>query len=470
MTSRFTIILFDIMLGIVFVVANFGGYLRNSVRSAATTQPTLFRTISFVTDLPKQTLGSSNEMLYRWMVVCFFALWIYLVGVLILALVRRRGVLAASGLGGFIVGAASLAILCWAALFTMAIVGFVLRVLITITGFVLRIFSFIGSIISSIAGWIGHFVIWAAPVLLPLVVIAIAAFVWKAFGAKVLGLLVAGCALLYFLAPVASWIIRNIFRPVFAWLWSVAVFLLWWLPVIILWIFHLIFVIAASLTGVCLVFGLIGCIGHMIFDQMKTAWDAGRSQKGVAFGSFSLGVSLALILLVSMGQDQSIALPQTIRIAPRADSVQMPKTTTKSKKSKRPDRRAGKTIVSSEPKPTVPTVPTDPRPNATAVDRAWVHSSMVPESFSLTRTFAATLPGGVEKWAARTFVQTSAPIFDAALLLLALSLSLCGMCRGMVSRGEFEMTTTFYSKDLLCLAFIPVAVVLAVVASSEDNQ
>src|ERR1039458_5952028 len=133
---------------------------------------------------------------------------------------------------------------------------------------------------------------------------------------------------------------------------------------------------------------------------MKTAWEAGRSRKGILIGSFSLGSSIALILLVSLGAPESVvtAIPAASVTGPIGQAA--PKSPVKIKKGKKEVARAAPVYIPPPPPP----------PISDTVDQAWHSAGWVLKNTSLTHAFTGTLPAEVNAWAQRTFKRTSAPI------------------------------------------------------------
>jgi|GEM_PF-4799931 len=456
--ERLTAAILAVLTGCVFIWFNFNGLIRHFGKQGLSSDSTFSDSVVSVSLLPKQILSSSPEALYLWMVTCFVGIWIYLGALLVLALVRLRAPLAGFGVLGVFGGGFAPAILSWTGLLLWSI----LKVLGIIFGFIFHILGVVMVFIAKI-------LVFAAPVLLAIAVVAVIVVVWKENGPKPLLFVAVGAALLYFLAPALKFIFEKI-KLALIWIAEVLTFLFGWLPAVLAWL------VKAILVLLCItsIIGFIGCLGQILIDQFKTAMEAGRSQKGVLTASFSLGVSIALILLVAAGSPQT-AIAQGHSTLSVSEQHETPShaagTTALAKKKRRKNRQHLKPPISSPPVVVAP--PPAPVPMAgiaTTIDRAWTESTFIFKSASPTRIFLATLPASVEEWARKTFRTASAPIFDALVLALVLGFSLIGLLRGILSRAELEYRMRFYNRDLLAIAVIPLLVVILMIGASEGNQ
>jgi hypothetical protein len=463
-----------ICVGAIFILFNFNGLIRHFATRGLSPESTLSRLVVSVSRWPGQAVGVSTDALYEWMIICFLGLWAYLAIILLLAVVRRRASLAGWAFLGLLSGTFSPALLSWTALLIWAI----LRVLHTIA-------AFIGHIVLVVAHFLGSILVYVLPVVLAIALIAAIVAAWKSFGGKFVMLGAAAAAALYFLAPMVVALFENFIRPFLRWLGGILAFLFGWLPAVFRWlggvlaflfgwlptVLKWLAVLLGVLLGVSSFLAVLGCAGQILIDQFKTAAEVGRSQKGILIGSFSLGASLALILLVSAGSPEALVAHVAVpAMAPASiHSYEQPFQRVAQKRKKRRGRRTMTKPALPRAVPlTVPQVP--PLSIASAIDRAWTHSTPILATASPTAFFLATLPSGVRDGSARAFRTASIPIFDAAILASILGLSMIGLLRGMLARSDVELTMRFYNNDLVIVALLPVAVLFLVLAASEGNQ
>jgi hypothetical protein len=235
-----------------------------------------------------------------------------------------------------------------------------------------------------------------------------------------------------------------------------------WLGLILAWVLKIVVIIVGVVVLIGGLLGIIGSFGHLLVDQMRTAWEAGRSRKGILIGSFSLGTSLALILLVSTGTPESQANP----IAQSARVQQLTKI-----RPQVPGKKSVKKVLRKKRAPAPPVyVPPPPTPIAVTVDQAWHRGGWILGSTSLTHTFAATLPKAIREWAQQSFTTASAPIFDSVVLAFVIVLSIVGAIRGLFARKEIPLEITFHNRDLLILAALPLFVIALMISASDANQ
>jgi hypothetical protein len=466
--DRVRAIAFAVAAGCIFIWFNFNGLIRHFTKARWPAESHVSTAVIWVSLMPKQILSSSAEMLYFCMFFCFTALWMYVATVLLLAVVRGRWTLANWGIGGTIGGGLALPVICWTGL----IAWIVLRFFAKIVGFIFHALAVVFT-------WIVKAIVFAAPVLIPLALIAVIVWLWKAYGPKFVFSAVGVLAILYLLIPVWRWLLARLewllekIAAFFAWIGEILARLFGWLGPVIVWCVKALLV----LLGITSLIGIIGCIGHVLIDQLKTAMEAGKSQKALFAASFSIGVSLALVLLVAAGRPEVVAAPVAPHGATPAQK-EMLRSGSETPKLAKPNRKRRKKRRAQKPQPSVaPAVVASPQPPAPApvdvaatIDRAWSHSTFVFKSLSPTRVFHAVLPSGVREWAGTTFRSISAPAFDAVLLALILSLSVFGLLRGIFSRSELEYRIRFYNSDLLMIAAIPLLVVLLVLGASSENQ
>lgn len=443
--------LLSILLGFIVILFNFSALIE---KTAADLFPgsAFTRGVGYVLLLPKQL--HSTDLLYTCAFACFCGVWLYLAMMLILALARRKIALAGQGLLSFITGVLILPLLGWCVL----LLYWMLWVVLKVVGFVFYIIGIIFNFLLSLMHYL-----W--PVLLAAIIISLIVWAWKARAFKGLAILVGLGALFYFLwpylrnfylsyiLPVLQWI-GHIFAVIFGWLVSVLAFLIKWIAALFL-------VIAACI----MVLSGLACIGYFIVDQFRTAWECGSSRKGVILGSLSVGVSLSLIFIVSVGslQPPSAFGGQGAVVHAAAPNFQTPNTSVKKK------IRKGQQENVPLSQPIAPVAATEMGID-TALDLAARHGGFGFVGTSLPRVFTWSLPHSMKEWAAESFHHAHAPVFDAIVLLMVLFISMIGLARGMFTKEKFDLKYKFYNRDFVVLVAVPVFLLILLLSASESNQ
>ncbi len=447
-----------VLTGCIFIWFNFNGLIRHFGKQSLPADSMVSDSVMSVSLFPKQLLGSSPEALYLWMVACFAGIWIYIGVLLVLAIVRLRAPLAGYGVLGVFGGGFAPALLCWAGL----LVWGVLKVLGAIFGFIFHILGIVMAFLIKV-------LVFVSPVLLVIALLALIVWVWKENGPKPLLFGAAAAVLLYFLAPAIKFIFAKIGLAL-AWIAEKLALLFGWLVPVLAWLAKTVFILLCITS----IIGFIGCLGQILIGQFKTAVEAGKSQKGVLTASFSLGLSIALILLVAAGSPQS-AIAQghlTIPVVEQHETTShTARTTAVTKKRRRKKQHVRTPVIALAAVVGTPSPAPLPMADiAPAIDRAWTQSAWIFKTASPTHIFLATLPASAEQWARKTFRTASAPIFDAVVLALVLGFSLIGLLRGIFSRSDLEYKIRFYNRDLLMIAVIPLLVLLLMLNASQQNQ
>ncbi|MDZ4798889.1 MAG: hypothetical protein SGI92_12055 [Bryobacteraceae bacterium] len=439
--------------GITVLLFNFHGLLRHTATHRLNPQSSFASGLISISLLPKSILSAINpidtELLYSAMRSCFVGLSCFIGLLLILGLVRRDVKIPTLGLTTFGLGACLLAVTTWTLWILWVIIA--------------GIFSAVGWIFQLIQGclvWLLQALLFLGPYIGFIVFVIAIIALWKWLGPKNLILVVAAVGLIYLLFPFLqkAWLFlyNTIFLPV-----------LNFFGLVLGWLLMAVLALASVIFGVCLAVGIVGSLGYLLIDQLRTAWCCGGTKKGIIMGSSSLGVALSLIMLVALGKELSTTQKLT-DVTPAKTEVQS--SAKKIPSTKKGKRAAAKTRTTQNAVLPV-RIPEPPKETpAQAIDRAWRSQAFLAKDGSPSRLFTAALPSGVQHWAQDTFQSASAPAFDALVLALAVLLSLLSTVRGMFQWEQFEPKVKFYSTDFIGLAALPLLLVVLAVGASEDNS
>ena len=213
-------IVLDLVIGVIFVAANFSNSLKHLAGSDEVARLGLARVMTQVSQAPKDVLGASTAALGQWLTVCFLGLWLYLGALAILALARRRLTIIGVGLAGLIAGVLSLAVLSWVGMLLWGVLWLVRRIF---------------HILQTVLQAIGHLLVWLLlytwPVLTVAAVVTVVVILWKRYGPVRILIGTTCAALLYLLGPVFRAIWEGVLLPVLRWLGRLLGVLFGWLGV-----------------------------------------------------------------------------------------------------------------------------------------------------------------------------------------------------------------------------------------------
>src|SRR5437588_12992684 len=119
-------IVLDVLVGSIFVLFNFNGFLRYGAKNWSMSRATsdALVQLSHWPDLIMPTQSQAGlAALGSILNLCFLGLWAYLAGVILLSLVRLKPAIAANGILGLLTGISSIAILAWLGVILVAIIG-----------------------------------------------------------------------------------------------------------------------------------------------------------------------------------------------------------------------------------------------------------------------------------------------------------------------------------------------------------
>jgi len=450
----------NIATGFVFVAANFSGILKHLAAKEPVARVGLSDSLLAVSNLSRTSLGSSTVALHSLLAIGFFGLWVFLGTLALQAMVRKTPILFLLALSGILLGLFSLPILSWISLalwFVLLAVFWIVRligvILAAIFGFIAIVFSYVFALFQ----WIFlHF--W--PILAVCAIVVAVIFLLQRIRLTRLIFPAVIAIAAFLLRPVFRWIWESIILPACLWLKALFLPILHWIGHTLGFIGKYVLILAIALWFVALVAGILGLLGCLVTDQLRTAWELGRSRKGILVGSFSIGTSLALILLVSTGAVEARNLAPAI-----AASITAPQSSATAAKPKK-HRTHKKTVI---PPPAAAELITPSVSLAATIDQAWNEGGWFLHRFSITRVFTSTLPKVVMDWSRQAFTHASAPTFDAIIFLAIILISVLSAFVGMFLK-DMPMEIKFYNRDLVILAVIPIAVVIAVVSASEMNQ
>ncbi|HMC31983.1 MAG TPA: hypothetical protein VKL99_14200, partial [Candidatus Angelobacter sp.] len=440
--------LISFFLGVVVVLFNFSALIEHFLAATSWHGSAFAQPLDYILLLPKQL--HSSDLLYTCLFVCFCGFWLYLAMLLLLAVMRRNAFLAAQGSMALITGILILPLMGWSVLLVYWVLWAIFKVL-----------SFVIYIANAIIGFLVFLMHYLWPVLVAGLIIALLVWLWKQFGFKGFAFAAGIAVLLYLVWPFLRNFLLAYVLPVLQWCAHILGVVLGWVMFLVKWLFVLFLLLAVCLLAV----SSLACIGFFVLDQFRTAWECGRSRKGVVLGSLSLGVGLSLIFLVSVGSLQpsfrTSGAQGTVVEASMAGAQSAPAPKKKAHKNKK--GRKPQTVAP------LPSAPVEMGIEAT-MDLAARHGGFALVGMSLPRFFTWSLPHSMREWASESFHHAHAPTFDAILLVLALLISVLGLARGMFTKEEFELKYKFYNRDLLVLVGVPVFLLIALLAAGDSNQ
>lgn len=230
--------------------------------------------------------GSAPEaVLSKLMFYAFLGFWCLMLLLVVAAIRQKNGALPPFCLAGVLTGFFGLHLISWTALILLKLGIWLAIVVVWLKQILVAILGFFAS-------W---WFVWAPLMALALLLIfKREAWDWlRQHWAK----LSLGTAA----ALIALFLIRTYFPPFWAWLMALLE------PVIRF--FRLVFHFLAEVFGwifgagilILAVFLILNVVGRLVVDQIRAAWNSGRSKKELALGGFALGSAFALIVLTSMG-------------------------------------------------------------------------------------------------------------------------------------------------------------------------
>jgi|GEM_PF-4635540 len=377
---KWRLICAEIALGSVVSLYNFRGFLDFAAAHwaphwLANATVSLMRLSDNVLTVFTGSGAAWGPRLANWLVI---GLWWYIAAVVVSSMVYMRPDRLTNGLSGLCLGLGAIVLLSWAA-----------AVLVKFAVILAWISRFISSIGTVVFHFIASIVAAAFPYLAVIAIVLLAGCVlFKLF--RKLGidtvmsaLLLLPCAgVAWLLNPVLRWCYTAVLLPIVHILGPIAAWLLGVVGVILVGI-GLVLAVASLVLG--LVIGL-EIMGKLVIEQFRTAWDAPKGDKAMAFAGFSVGSAFAVLLMVTAG------LPEV----------------------------------------------------AVSIDTAWHQHAWLFNTWSPAASHFQALPDGFADALASIFKNVSAPVFDALILIALVPFGAVSMMR----RAEVEEGKVWKAQDL----------------------
>jgi len=296
---RWSVLLIEIPVGILFFLFNFDGFMRFVARNyVVNINQSLAEWIIGFSYLPRQFYAmlsqTESDLFLSLFRLALYGIGTYFVLILLLSFREKRSRMFFYSLGGLTIGFLSVPILAWTIFLIFALVNFLLAII----NFILPILIYIGLVLLGI---------W-------LVVLTIQ-FLWERYkwGTVITAVLTATFAYLWG-KPVFLFLLTNILWPIFSALIATISFIVQILGAVLGFLARilepLIKVLLIFIAGMFIFItgiGIIALLGRLLIDQYKAAWESGSGSKGVLAGSFSVGLALGLIFLNCYGHSDQMS-------------------------------------------------------------------------------------------------------------------------------------------------------------------
>ncbi len=439
---RWSVLLIEIPVGILFFSFNFDGFMRFVARNyAVNINQSLAEWIIGFSYLPRQFYAmlsqTESDLFLSLFRIALYGIGTYFILILLLSFREEHSRMFFYSLGGLTVGFLSVPILAWTIFLIFALVNFLLAII-----------NFINELLINLLKWIIPFLpilIYIGLVLLGLwLVVLTIQFLWERYKWRTVITAVLAATFAYLWGkPIFLFLLTNILWPIFSALITIISFIVQILGAVLGFLARILeplvsFIvqilgavlgflasILEPLIKVLLIFiagmfifitgiGIIALLGRLLIDQYKAAWESGSGSKGVLAGSFSVGLALGLIFLNCYGHSDQMS----------------------------------------------------------TIDRAWAEVVTFANWISPMNVFEFLIPPSYREVISLIFSSLSYPLFDSFVLVTALALSWIGIIRGMFSTLRDEFRVTFVSQEALVLVFaVPIGVFLLfsqAIAPKED--
>jgi hypothetical protein len=292
---RWSVLLIEIPVGILFFLFNFDGFMRFVARNyVVNINQSLAEWIIGFSYLPRQFYAmlsqTESDLFLSLFRLALYGIGTYFVLILLLSFREKRSRMFFYSLGGLTIGFLSVPILAWTIFLIFALVNFLLAII----NFILPILIYIGLVLLGI---------W-------LVVLTIQ-FLWERYkwGTVITAVLTATFAYLWG-KPVFLFLLTNILWPIFSALIATISFIVQILGAVLGFLARILEVLLIFIAGMFIFItgiGIIALLGRLLIDQYKAAWESGSGSKGVLAGSFSVGLALGLIFLNCYGHSDQMS-------------------------------------------------------------------------------------------------------------------------------------------------------------------
>ena len=292
---RWSVLLIEIPVGILFFLFNFDGFMRFVARNyVVNINQSLAEWIIGFSYLPRQFYAmlsqTESDLFLSLFRLALYGIGTYFVLILLLSFREKHSRMFFYSLGGLTIGFLNVPILAWTIFLIFALVIFLLAII----NFILPILIYIGLVLLGI---------W-------LVVLTIQ-FLWERYkwGTVITAVLTATFAYLWG-KPVFLFLLTNILWPIFSALIATISFIVQILGAVLGFLARILEVLLIFIAGMFIFItgiGIIALLGRLLIDQYKAAWESGSGSKGVLAGSFSVGLALGLIFLNCYGHSDQMS-------------------------------------------------------------------------------------------------------------------------------------------------------------------
>lgn len=429
---RFSMILLNLLAGCVFILFNFGGFLSYAAHTwfpnSTFTEP-----VVQVADWPNKLLlmlnGSAPDMLEALLRFCFYGIWVFLAFALFLAIRHQNILIAGNALLGLVAGASSIVVLAWLGMGFVQLSGIVWMVLQFLLGAWTVFATFLGSLLTPIWNFLYPILSFLWPIALALFAVGVVLWTVTALmtrsrwaGVLSIAVVVIFGGLIFLnresLLPFWGRVVAFL-TPIGQFLGSTLGVVWEWFVRVFIFLVGLILIIMLVASGVGIVLLVVGSLGAILVDQFRTAGHSGKGHWEVLFGSFSIGLALALIFWTCSASPELAAI----------------------------------------------------------VDRTWDSTMPFLSAVSSSQLGDAFLPQAVRDLSHMALSGVQAPLFDALVLAIVLPISYISLLRnlGTQPKQHTQVTVRYFSRDVLQLGLMlalsfPLLVIVALSAALPHDD
>lgn len=410
-SKPWNVLLFNSFIGLIFMLINFPKLLSKAIRfyvDDIDIRILLLDIVGGTQEIIQGLAGNNPERTFQDLIsYSFIGFWIYIALLILFSL--RHGSLSLFGLGilGLFIGIASLHVISWIALiivWILYLLGLIINFLVIILAFIFKYgiwIAIIGGAIYLIYAYWEYIVKYFIRAMIAL---GVGYFLYKVVYKVV--------------SVIWEWFI-NLIRPILDFIAKILGFLLI-IAIIVMYI-------GAIVIGIL---GILSTLGHLVIDQIRSAWHAGNGRKGVMLGAFSIGTALALIFLTSVANP---SLANRVNYGWNESWY----------------------IFN----------------DITGLDITQSQFAQI----NLTRGYVQIMPASVREFVFENLDTASAPLYDTFLLLVVLVVSYMGILRNISQRLEAQtevIPVTFYPDEYFAIfgGLILQVALIFIAALSEGNN